>query len=394
MARPDHNAISSTRPRGRRAKLALIALFLVALWLPLAENLLKLDHTAPTSENRTMAPPPALAWSELAIKEFPDRFEAWYDDRFGFRRFLVRQYHTVKTGWLGIGDPDLALIGKDGWLYLGQEQLIDEARGLERLSSEELREWTRRLGAIQEWQEERGGRFLLVLVPDKHRIYPEYLPDWFKASESRCKEQLLDALDDSGMDILDLTSSLRDAKSEAAERLWLKTDTHWSGVGAYYAYRAMMRQLDMAPMPSNALKLVDAPEDWEGVWHRSDNLAGFLGVRGLMPESWIGYAPKSPRAVPTIDYPAPSHHVGDVNVPFATRIDDPTLPKGMLIGDSFRWTLIPFLSEHFQRMLYTDFRYCFFDPDVAAAIDPDFIIFLMTERQIKRMPLPPEGKMW
>ena len=191
-----------------------------------------------------------------------------------------------------------------------------------------------------------------------------------------------------------LTDTLRKAKGESEYPLWLKTDTHWSGVGAYYAYRATMEHLGLPFLGLDEITLADAPLEIEGVWHRTGNLAGFLGVGGLMPETWIGYVPTRPRAKTTKDYPPPSHHVGDVNVPFATAMEATDRPSALLIGDSFRWTLTPLFSESFREIVYTDFRYCFFDPAFADTIDPDVIIFLMTERQLSRDVMPPRDKTW
>lgn len=385
-------------PMTRRWHIALIACFFGMLWLPLADNALHLDRTRSTDENRALAPPPLLEASEQAVKEFPQRFEAWYDDRFGFRNFLVRQYHTVHFGWLGIADPEKVLKGKDGWLYLGRHAQIDEARGLNPMAEADVASWVTRLQAIRQWQEARGGSFFVVLVPDHYRVFPEYLPDWFAASETRRKEQLLPGLARAGVAVLDLTDALRAAKESSPHPIWLRTDTHWNGVGAYYGYRAILERLqgdfpDLAPMYPAALRLAETPPAIEGYWHNTGNLAAQLGVRDLVPETWLGLLPISPRAVPAA-FPPPTRRVAGVNVPWATEIPGANQPRALVIGGSFRWALAPLLSEHFRRVLYTDFRYCFFDPALAAAEAPDVILFVMTEQQLLSFPSPPDEARW
>lgn len=384
-------APEKTQTRGQRA---LVIAFFVLLWLPLADSLLGIDHTRATDENRALAKPPLLAPTLHAAREFPRAFEAWYNDHFGFRTFLVRQYHTVKTGWMGIADRELAIIGHDGWLYLGRQRLIDETRGLNPASPSDIARWAEELDGIRQWQETRGGKFLVVTIPDKHRVFPEHLPDWFVPSEHRRKEQLKAALANSGVELLDLTDTLRAAKASSPEPIWLKTDTHWSGVGAYYAYQAIMERLGISPLERGALVASSTAPHYDGGWHNTGNLARFIGMGDLMPETWVGLLPEHPRAVPTQDFPPPTKEPGDVNVPFATRISDPDLPRALVIGDSFRWALIPLLSENFRFVLYTDFRYCFFDPALAEAIEPDVTLFLMTERQLLHMPVPPEENTW
>ncbi len=367
-----------------------IGTFFVLLWLPLIDSLLHLDRTLPTNENRALAPAPAAD----APKEFPRQFSAWYDDRFGFRNFLVKQYHTVHFGWLGITDPDLVVQGKEDWLYLGRRRLIDEARGLNPATEEDIATWVEKLDAIHAWQTQRGGRFLLVLVPDKHRVYPEYLPDWFIPQEQRRKEQLLQALAGHEMETLDLTQILRIMKPAFSHDLWLKTDTHWNGLGAFVATQAITQQLGL-PIPSeDDFVQANHPSLHEDAWHKTGNLADFLGVRGLVPEAWVGLVPNAPRAQFHTNFTPPTRNVSGVNVPLASRIENDTLPTGLVLGDSFRWALIPTLSESFSEILYTDFRYCFFDPAFTESLDPDIILFLMTERQLLRLPLPPSENTW
>jgi hypothetical protein len=383
----------------RPVQIALAAVFFTMLWLPLADNLLHLDRSRPSDENRSLSPAPRIEVSEQVLKEFPRSFEAYYDDRFGFRNFLVRQFHTVNFGWLGIADPEQVVKGKDGWLYLGRKALIDESRGLNPLSETESQAWATKIAAIQQWQEARGGAFLFVLVPDKQRVFPEYLPDWYLPSEARRKEQVLDALTPLNTPVLDLTETLRMAKKKEGDPIWLKTDTHWSGVGAWHGYRAILERLEIAfpklqPLDESALIHAQEPGLGAEAWRSTSDLAGLLGVRDLAPEPWVGLLPSTPRARATQGIPVPTRKVGGVNVPYATEIEDPALPTALVIGGSFRWALVPLLSEHFQRVLYTDFRYCFFDPALADAEQPDLILFVLTEQQLVWFPEPPGDSIW
>jgi hypothetical protein len=389
------NGTTSIRP----VQIALVTIFFTMLWLPLADNLLGLDHSRPSDENRTLSPAPSIEMSGQALKEFPRSFEAFYDDRFGFRNFLVRQFHTVNFGWLGIADPEKVVKGKEGWLYLGRKILIDESRGLAPLKEGEAQAWARNIDAIRQWQESRGGTFLLVLVPDKQRIFPEYLPDWYVPSEHRRKEQLITALAPLGTPVLDVTEALRAAKQQSTEPIWLRTDTHWNGMGAWAGYRAILERLEaplpaIHPMEKDALIRAQEPGLGAEAWHSTNDLAGLLGVRDLAPEPWLGLLPDAPRAKATDVYPKPSRKVGGVNVPYATVVDDSNLPSALVIGGSFRWALVPLLSENFRRVLYTDFRYCFFDPKLAGEEKPDVILFVMTEQQLVWFPEPPDESTW
>lgn len=383
----------------RRTQIALVAAFFALLWLPLADNVLHLDHSQPSNENRIPAPRPILDGSLQSLNEFPRAFGAFYDDHFGFREFLVRQFHAVNFGWLSVADPEKVVKGKEGWLYLGRKALIDESRGLNPLTEAQARLWADKIDTIHRWQASRGGAFLLVLVPDKQRVFPEYLPDWYVPSEQRRKEQLIAALKPLATPLLDLTAVLREAKRSSSDPVWLKTDTHWNGVGAWYGYRAILEELGkklpgLQPLEGDALMSTHTPGLGAEAWCSTSDLAGLLGVRDLIPEPWQGYGPAAPRAHSTNDFPKPTRKVGGVNVPYATAVNDPSLPSALVIGGSFRWGLVPLLSEHFKRVLYTDFRYCFFDPGLSEAEHPDLVLFVMTEQQLVWFPEPPSETRW
>ena len=55
---------------------------------------------------------------------------------------------------------------------------------------------------------------------------------------------------------------------------------------------------------------------------------------------------------------------------------------------------VPYLSEHFGRTLYLDFRYTFFDPELYGQLSPDLILYLFGQRQFLWFPTPPQARPW
>ena len=117
------------------ARTALCLFFAVCICLPLADLALGLDTSAALKENRVLASLPSLsapiqavgrtptatsAWKKLAraIAAFPASFTQYYNDNFGWRRTLVRAHSQLMVlGWPAKGD---VIVGRDGWLFLGQ----------------------------------------------------------------------------------------------------------------------------------------------------------------------------------------------------------------------------------------------------------------------------------
>ena len=59
--------------------------------------------------------------SRIALREYPARFERFFDDRFGLRGKLVDADHWVKAIVFGVSPVSKVLIGKSGWLYFRGE---------------------------------------------------------------------------------------------------------------------------------------------------------------------------------------------------------------------------------------------------------------------------------
>jgi hypothetical protein len=152
--------------------------------------------------------------------------------------------------WRFLGDAgDKAVVGRDGWFFYGPSvgYAIERPNGAQRSDS------AHPLAAIRSFRDQlqsRGIRLLVVPVPNKESIYPEMLSRRAEdagvilGQETRL---LLDQLDQSGIEHVDLFEVFRRARREdrpsAPRRLYLAQDTHWSPEGARLAASAVGRRV-------------------------------------------------------------------------------------------------------------------------------------------------------
>jgi len=101
-------------------------------------------------------------------------------------------------------------------------------------------------GRRQEWLAARGIGYVVMVVPEKFTIYPEYLPSWVARSPSPTPhDQLSAAMRRNGrVAFIDLREPLRAAK--VRERVYYQTDSHWNFNGAIVGYEALMREVQRA----------------------------------------------------------------------------------------------------------------------------------------------------
>jgi hypothetical protein len=100
-------------------------LFVGLIALPLAARLVGVGQPS-KAENRRLTGPPSWPQSAKAIKSFPGKFEAYFDDHFSFRPWLVRTHQRLKVFGLGMSSSDEVLKGKDGWYFYTGNQIKNE----------------------------------------------------------------------------------------------------------------------------------------------------------------------------------------------------------------------------------------------------------------------------
>ncbi len=357
--------------------------FLALLWLPLLLSLALPDDSLSLTEQRSLAPFPTPELSPTGIARLPTALEAYYDDRIGLRDDAIRAWAWIHIELFGSSPSDKLIVGRDGWLFLGDENAVAQYRGTARLDADALERWLRVLEARRAWLAERDIAYLLVLVPNKHRIYADYMPASLpRVSEESQLDQLVDRLREaSTVPFLDLRPALRAAAREG--RAYHKTDTHWNDRGAYAAYRAILirlAQIDASLVPQPPVPIRGFTRTRPGL-----GLARIVGLSRAYPEESLDLVVKAPRA----EVPAKRRAALDDRMrrqlPFGLGTGDGSLPSAVMFRDSFADALVPFLSESFSRIVYVWERDV--DPRVVEAERPDVVIQEIAERFLDRPPL-------
>lgn len=221
----------------------LIALgFVIALWLPLSDQFFGWAPEIDLGEKRRLIEAPRL--EETPLADYPDRFEEYYNDRFGLRSAFIRGYRLITSRLLGLS-TEKVLIGKEGWLYYSGP-VIDDFMGRRESPHEHFDRWQSKLETWTDWFQERGMTYLFIPAPNKVSIYPEHLPDRIRKRAARTRmDRLKDYLaENSRVPLFDLREPLRAAKGEGL--LYHPNDSHWTDLGAFVAWREICREISAA----------------------------------------------------------------------------------------------------------------------------------------------------
>jgi alginate O-acetyltransferase complex protein AlgJ len=262
------------------------------------------------------------------------------------------------------------LRGKEGWLLYTGEGNLDDYQNAHPFSATELEDIGDKLGAVQQWMDEKGITFFVVVAPNKETIYPEFVPDEInKIGDQSRLEQLAAFLKSSShpVKLLDVRPALLARKEEF--QLYYRTDSHWNDYGAYFASAEILKAVEEKFPEVRVAGIEDYRIEKGDV---SGDLARMLPMEPLLSETtvWLHRYPDS-----QVRFPEKTDRVITIS-----EADNPNLPRAVIFRDSFANQLEPFLSEGFSRAVYPwSFT---IDQDLINREQADVVIVEIAERYL------------
>lgn len=181
-------------------------------------------------------------------------------------------------------DPQNVVIGKGGWLFLGDEHAntvsVRRSRGTEAdrkrgiMTGAALRAWS-------DYLKEQGvGTLRVIFGPDKGTIYPEREAGWMTGQQP----SVLDAFLAGAGDIyIDPRKAILSAKQTNSLPVYYPTDTHWNLLGAAAAFRQFAT--DMASvLPDVRWPAAELYMPGETTTGDGGDLANFLALTSVLRE--------------------------------------------------------------------------------------------------------------
>ncbi len=323
----------------------MVGLFLVGLALPAAIALPgPLFRQNVSVENRFAARWPDLS-ALLAGRAGRQAVETALNDRIGGRAALVGLRGAIGYDLFG-GSPSRRVVtGRGGWLFLTDRGSIEDHRRRLVLPDALLTAIAGRLTQRQADLAAQGIRYGMVITPDKHSIYPDYLPDHLAPGAGRTRlDQVIQTVAARGL-LLDLRPALTSAREREGDGLYFRLDTHWTALGAWYGANAVLDWLGRPALPRPPL-----PRE-----HRSrTDLPPMIGrtiAEENYPIAWTG--PCGAQAQSFHADGRLAQEGDDAAAPPPITIttcpgQDGTL---LLFRDSFSNALLPYFAERFGRVI-------------------------------------------
>lgn len=327
----------------------LSALFCAFLGVFLVANAVSPDRTFSQMENRNLEQLPVPSVKTLLNGQFMKDFETYTTDQF-----------VGRDGWIALKSTTERVLGKkenNNVYFAAGDTLIS------RFDEPDGEKVTNNLNYVNNFVENVDIPVTFSLIPTQACIWADRLPAGApNASQTAILEQAKASVP--GASWADLYTPLWEHKGED---IFYRTDHHWTSLGAYYGYTALME----------AMGLEAAPLDQAGKTTVSDSFYGTLfsrsGVRWIAPDQIDRYI--SGDGVEVTSYPEGSPVEGSLyvdsflqekdqyssflggNQPLCViRTEHTDAPRVLIIRDSYTDSLAPFLTQNFSEIHLFDPR--------------------------------------
>ena len=370
------------RPRPRWFTRLVSVLFIVVIAAPLATMGLQTDLTTAIFENRAPEPWPSWPQTREELRDYPFKLERFFNDHFGSRGELLLLDHWIKAAAFHTSPVPSVMLGVSGWLYfLGEDaKALDRwYRSIDAFSDDDIAHLRDELLRRREYLARLGIPYIVVVIPEKYSVYPEFLPEWVTRLAAKTPlDRIVDAIAlHPELDFIDLRPALREARN--IERLYYRTDSHWNYAGAMVGYQVLARRLEHA-LPGFHSVAPERPPYVPGVDYYSGDLARMLGLTRRFREDDIAPLAKilgdSSKRCAQRDSASetPGYEI------YVYRCTSPPPYRALVYRDSMAIPLIPMLAENFSRSVFVSTRTL--DPPVVERYKPDVVIEELVERTL------------
>ncbi len=314
---------------------------------------------------------------------FADEIATYYSDQFPLRNQLRTLKAASENVLLKLENNDV-VFGKDGYLIKKDTvtgQTKDENGNTRDRDTKDAIETIKNniaiINAFKLMFLEDTEVKLVASVPGRGiDVLKSKLPSFYPYDDK--VEPYWNALKEASEEIGLETVDLRGLLSEKAEDeyVYYKTDHHWTGDGAYYAYVELMKSLGEVPADRSVFNIQDVSEDFYGTVYAKSG-ASFTGgdtVRLYRFDGDERYTTKIPLGDETQEYKgfynmkflntADKYSIfighdtygGNNPITYVTKDTDEPREQLILIKDSFGHSLVPLLAYHYD-LVILDMRY-------------------------------------
>ena len=343
------------KDRQRKVQEKLVGIiFILTLFLFLIINVIVPDREKSVQENRMLATKPKFRLSSLISGDYDEKFEAYMDDQFVGRDM----WRKLKVAVDRIGGSRL-----ENGVYIGTNGQL-----LEQIEVADENHLAANIKAIKSFSESQSKiPVRMMLVPDAANVLNHSLPALAKPEDqtqmfSMVRKDLGDSVE-----WIDVSTELNKHKTE---KIYYKTDHHWTTLGAFYAFQAAAPSLGIEGDLSGKYVSYAVSDSFNGMLASKSgvNLGEKEQIDISVPteedtDLIVDYVDEGKRSTSLYDSSKLKEKdqytvfLGGNSSLLDIRTVSTSTKRLLLVKDSFANSFIPFLTPYYREIVVVDPRY-------------------------------------
>ena len=369
----------STYKNKRKALIMVISFLAILLFFTsLSLFLPKKDFSE--AENRELQTLPELSFETISDGTFQEKYNTYLSDQFEFRDFWV----AAKTKLL------LALGKKDiNGIYFSSGGYLIEKYTEADFDPELIDSNIKNLAGFADRTAELDINTVSAFIPSKSEVLTDKLPKFASAYDTSFVFSSFEEAVNDSVKTLDLSKIL---KLHCDDYIYFKTDHHWTALGAYYAYREIVKEfgiesIDLEKFASNDVTTSFLGSDYDKV--RTGSSPDTITVYDTSASVTVDYFGEADGSDTLYQFDALKTKnkydcfLGGNYARVDINTDSENEGTLLILKDSYTNSIVPFLANHFSKIILIDLRFYNDDLDDLIAEDytiNDVLILLNTEK--------------
>ena len=328
--------------------------FIICLLILILGNLLVPNKKKSDEENRMLSEKPKLTIGALTSGSYMEQYESYQSDQF-IGRNMWRKLKVTLNRFGGSKEENGVFIGKKNQLL---EDIAAPDKDLLHSNVAAIKAFSERYSDIP---------VTMLLVPDAANILSSSLPSLATVADQSTSIGLVKKELGDSVQWVDAVKVLNKHKDE---KIYYKTDHHWTTLGAFYAFQEAAGKLGISADVSSVYASYPVTTDFNGI------LAAKSGCRMNVREEIDIYVPKDTDNDVTVNYvdeqkkttslyEADQLDTRDKYAVFlggnTSVIDIKTMAENrdrlLVVKDSYANCFVPFLTPYFREIVMIDPRY-------------------------------------
>ncbi|WP_105177322.1 alginate O-acetyltransferase AlgX-related protein [Clostridium cagae] len=336
-----------------KMKKIFILCFIIMITMPLV-FINKIEGRVSPTENRYLVTFPKIIDNTTGKinKGFISNLREWINDNIGFREFFIKLNKEFNVNlFKQIDNNNNVIIGKDKWVFLMSDSVLADVQNTNLINKEQVEYYKNKYLEITKYFKNLGTDFAITVFPHKTNMYSEYLPDTILRINNK---SLLDIMKNNFENSKDFDLNVSIDKLEEAKKskiIYSKAydQSHWNNYGGFIGYTEIMKQ---AKKYIPDIKIL-TEDDFNIIPFERET---YLGKELFTTET--DYDFKLKYSATAISDKSFFEKIGyQSKDPWKSynylKNSDATLPKAIVIGDSYVWMfMLNNMAESFSELVF------------------------------------------